>query len=221
MRNLVFRLIFIALVFPACEVQGPDEIEDLDVVISIHSNNPELPNLSTYRIADDVVNLGDSTASLPADLNNGIVNAFRMQLNGLGWQEIDQTDSATVADVVVLISALKSENLIIIDDWWNYWDYWYGWDYYYPGFGGWYPSYPGYPGICCYSNVYAYTEGTLLAEMLDTRAFRNTTEAPESLNVIWGGMINGLLMDEPSIYTNRVENSINQLFIDSPYLNRQ
>ncbi len=73
-----------------------------------------------------------------------IVGRIRENMTNRGWTEVDKNSNP---DVILLTSAMQTDNMFYYYDWW----YW-GW--YYPGYypsWGWY--YPGYypPNVASYS----------------------------------------------------------------------
>ena len=132
----------------------------------------------------------------------------------LGYTEIESPDSLNRPDLILLCEALSSEYYSYY--YYDYWSWYPGWGYWYPGYPGypgypWYPSYPWYPGY-----VSSYSTGTLMVEMADLERFD-----PENrtLGFVWKGLADGLLVKSSSTRT-RLEKQINQMFIQSPYLQK-
>ena len=78
----------------------------------------------------------------------------------------------------------------------GYWGNWYGW--YYP-----------------YPVSYTYTTNALVAEMVDL-----TTEEGKALKIIWSCYIGGPAGYSTQDDVNRMKNSVDQSFAQSPYLTR-
>jgi len=62
---------------------------------------------------------------------------------------------------------------------------------------------------------YAYTTGTLIVDMADPN---KPNEENKTYPNYWRGVVNGVLDDTESSKVRRFTDSINQLFIQSPYL---
>ena len=119
-----------------------------------------------------------------------------------------EASSATPPDVVVLVGATASSEWYY-DDWYPYWGWWGGWGYWGywgAGWGGYYPA---------GTMDYAYTTGTLLVAMTDPGA-ANTED--KTIPVYWFGAINGVLDDTKANLLSRVEDAVDQMFKQSPYL---
>ena len=93
-------------------------------------------------------------------------------------------------------------------------DYPYWW-WYYPYY--WAPGYWGdwlgwhYP----YQVYYGYTAGSMLIEMVDLTADRQSNR---KLPVIWDSFIGGLLTSSHKVNMQRTLDAVNQAFMQSPYL---
>ena len=66
-----------------------------------------------------------------------------------------------------------------------------------------------------YNITYAYTTGSVLAELVD---LRDTPSTSKTLRVVWTNYITGLLNSSGSLNTTYVQKSIEQAFSQSPYL---
>lgn len=221
--NLKKLLFFLALgsltVFTGCNPDGAEYVDELDLVISVRDNDVDFVNYTKFSIADTVMYLSNNPNSDISDKESDfIINEVDMHFKEFGWTEVDTTVEAP--DVLILVSVLEDVNISTFTYWWDYWYGWGGWGYY-PGYpGGYYPYYPGFgPG---YTSVYAYREGTLLIEMVDPN---NPIPSPSgdeaSLPILWAGSINGLLEGSTSSINSRVSKSLDQMFKDSPYLDKK
>ena len=207
-------LVMAALVIPAltgsCTPGSEITVAEADVVITRFDPEAPFGSLSSYVMPNYIVHLtGDSTQPDDPNLsreNDGLVLALMEEnFNTLGWTRLDSTE-IDVADVVVLLAATST-------DYWYAWSYW-GWCYYwcwYPGWPGWGgPWYPPSGGVS-----YAYSTGTLLVTMSDD------SEVDSLAAVYWEGALNGVLNDTPSSVQQRLQRDIDQMFIQSPYLEVQ
>ncbi len=199
---LIFSVVLSGLFLWGCYPDGPDYVEEMDVVTTYHNPDYDFAAGSTYVMPDMIVEITGNLAEgeKPKLVNDvyaqPILNAIADNMDELGWTRVITTDSATIAsaDLVLLVSAVKNTTLVY------YYDYWYWW------YGGYYPPYYG-------GGYYSsYTVGTLLMTMFDPERFDfggNTVNQ-------WTGAANGLLTGYGNI--SRVTNAIDQAFSQSPYL---
>ena len=115
------------------------------------------------------------------------------------------------------MTVLENVTTNIVGGGWG-WGGWYGW-------GGWwgYPGggyYPGYPGYCCYTSIYQYTTGSLIIEMLDVKNAEDEGDKVR-IPVAWHGGLNGYAEGSARNRQARVERSMDQMFKDSPYLDKK
>ena len=199
-----------AVLLAGCYPNGPDYVEQLDIVVSNYDPNFDFSAKSTYSLPDQVVKItGESIDDpdgngQPDFIDQGtatlILNQLRDNMNARGYTEVDETEDP---DLIILPSAMETTTLVY------YYDYWYwGWYYpSYPGYGwGWY--YPGY-----YPPAYSsYTTGTLFIATTDPKGLTPDNNVP----VVWVGVVNGLLNYGNT--TTRIATSIDQLFAQSPYI---
>ncbi len=204
-KTLLGSLLVASALFSGCYPEVPDYIDEYDMTYTNHSPSFDFQAANTYALPDSVVivtgNLADG--ELPEMMapayGDQILGRIRTNLNTLGWIEVE---NPAVADVVVLASAVKTEN---VDIYYSYGGY-YGWYYPYGGYG-WY--YPGY-----YPTYTSYTTGSLIIQM-------NVPSDPSPTNnvpVVWLSVFNGLLEGSNASIITRVNTSIDQAFKQSPYL---
>lgn len=216
---LFFLAFTIASVFTACNPEGAEYIDELDLVITVRNNDADFAPYSKFAMADTVMFLSNSAnADLSVSESDFIINEVGMHFKEFGWTEVDTTVEAP--DVLVLVSVLEDVSVSYFTNWWDYWYGWGGWGYY-PGYpGGYYPYYPGWGGS--YTTIYTYREGTLLVEMVDpNNPIPSPSGSTATLPVLWAGAINGLLEGSKSSINNRVEKALDQMFKDSPYLDKK
>src|SRR4030095_10637984 len=145
MKTHLIQLFFM-LILAGCYPNGPDYVEQLDIVISNYDPNFSFSSKSTYSLPDKVIKITGEEIddpdgnNLPDYIDQGtatlILNQIRSNMNARGYTEVESTESP---DLILLPSAMETTTLVYYYDWW----YW-GWYYpTYPGYGwGWY--YPGY-----------------------------------------------------------------------------
>jgi hypothetical protein len=198
----------------SCYPNGPDYVEQLDLVISNYDPSFDFSSKQTFALPDNVIKItgeaidDDDGNDLPDFVEPGtatlILNTIRNNMINKGWTEVDESGNP---DVILLPSAMETTTITYYYDWW-YWGWYYpgypgyGWGWYYPGY---YPPY-----------VSSYTTGTLFIPMTDPNGLTPDANIP----VVWTGVANGLLTGDAGSINSRITSSINQLFEQSPYLNQ-
>lgn len=197
-------LLFLATSLSGCYPDGPDFVDEFDVVYTNYDENFSFAGKNTYAIPDSVVKItaaatnGDPIEFVKPPYNKIILDRIRANMTSNGYQEVNDP---AVADFVLFPSALEVTNIVYYYD---YWGYYYGW-YYPPGYGGWYYPYPV---------TSTYTTGSLIMSLAE-----NGTPSPTGKNkVVWLGVINGVLEGGSSDFTSRINKTIDQAFTQSPYL---
>lgn len=189
-----------------CYPNGPEYIEEYDLVLTNYSPDYDFTTRTTYALPDSVVKItgnleeGEAPEMVSPTYANPILNSIRENMNARGWQEVGEAEDP---DVILLPSVFTSTTVSY------YYDYWY-WGWYYPYYGyGWY--YPGYyPGY-----VTSYTTGTLLIQMTDP----NDIPATDNVPVVWTAAFNGLAEGSTSTLVQRINDAVDQAFEQSEYLN--
>ena len=197
-KQVTITLLTLGFLLGGCYPQGPEYVEDLDVVITNHNADYDFNAKGTYAMPDKIVKItgnlseGDSPVFIPDAIAAQILSQIESNMNDLGYTRVDID-----ADPDLLLTPASWETTTIL-----YWyDYWYWW------WGGYYPGW-GYPPV----NVSTYTTGTLVMALVDpTIESANGNPIPQ-----WTGAINGLLTGvfDPI----RVNKAIDQAFSQSPYL---
>jgi hypothetical protein len=197
----------LGLMLLGCYPQGPEYVEDLDLVYTNHNANYDFASKGTYARPDDIIkitgeNIIGEPETIPDFAATAILEQFDDNMEALGWTKVDLNDDP---DIAVLPASIEATTI-------TYWyDYWYSWwDGYYPTYpgGGYYPGYPSYPVVTSYST------GTLL--FLITDGDPDEVGGNGSHLVHWTFAANGVLTGNYDV--NRVTKAIDQGFKQSPYL---
>ena len=195
---------------------GPTDVDDLDVVLTLYDQDVNFGGFQTFAMPDSIVEISIDTLDslIPVSRANDelILDLVADNMAAAGFtRELDAL--ANGADLVLLVTAVgvQKTDYYVYYDWWYYWGYWPGWGYpsypyYGPGYGYYYP--PAYVGDV------TYEQGTLLLTLIDPTAADGSSGVP----VIWSAAIRGL-MNQGSA-TSRITDGINQAFVQSPYLSR-
>jgi predicted small lipoprotein YifL len=186
------------ILLAGCYPQGPEYVEDLDVVLTNFQDEYDFDESQTYALPDRIVKItgnlveGDDPEFMPTVTADFILAQIDKNMSELGWEKVGIDENP---DVLVTPASWESTTIVY------YYDYWYWWyGGYYPGWGYYYPS------------ISAYTTGTLLMNMIDPEV----VGANGNPVVQWTGAINGLLTW--SYDANRVNSAIDRAFDQSPYL---
>ncbi|MBD8489378.1 DUF4136 domain-containing protein [Echinicola sp. CAU 1574] len=215
--NILVASIFMAM---GCTPNGAEFVDELDLVLTVEDPDVNYDDYETYYMPDSIVLISnDNNSKLDKVTEQLILVKIDEHFQQMGWEKRvnAETDGS---DVVLLVSVIDLVNFQIVG-WWDYWGWWPGWGWYGPVYppGGWYPGYPG--GCCYFGGVYSYREGTLIIEMVDpNNATANSDSEPDPLPILWAGGLNGLLEGSQSNLNNRIDRGLDQIFTDSPYLNK-
>ena len=171
----------------------PDRLDGVsyDIVASVHDSTADFGGANTYALVDTVIHLviPGGGDNISRVVDPTILASIRSNMALRGYTEV----SATTAELSVIAAVSSSEYTQY------YWDYWCGIYWY----GCYYPPYYG---------SYTYTTGTLFVAMQDRRGVGAAADG----NLIWLSIGNGLLNTVPS--PARVQDAINTMFAQSPYL---
>jgi hypothetical protein len=206
--------------FLACSPEYDATIEEMDLAITRYDKDQNFTGYNTFYLEDTVVYIvenEDDLEDIDRTHDAQIISKVRENLLDMGWTEVTNPDDLqSDADVSILLSALAVDMYYYYTYWWDYWDWWY-WGGWYPGYYPWYPVYPGigYPS-------YGYTVGTVMIDMLDLQNIQiptNQEDRPE-VDIIWTGAVNGILAGSDASISNRLAKGIDQVFNQSPYLEK-
>jgi len=181
-----------------CYPDGPEYIEDFDIVLTHFNDEYEFSSQKTYARPDRIVKItgnkqdGEDPEFIPDPTAALILAKIDDNMQSLGWNRVDIDE-----DPDLLLTPASWETTTIN----YYYDYWYWW------WGGYYPGW-GYPPYY----VSSYTTGTLLMALVDPSIEgANGNPIPQ-----WTGAINGILTN--SYDADRVNTAIDKTFFQSPYL---
>ena len=203
-RILIIISIVSVLLLPGCYPDGPDYIEEMDVVLTYHNDAYDFGSQGTYAMPSKIVQItgnlqeGDEPVFIPDATAAAILARIESNMESLGYQRVD-IDAEPAPDLLLAPASWETTTIYY---WYDYWYWW--WGGYYPGWGwsGYYP--PVY--------VDSYTTGTLLMTLID----KDEIGANGNPVVQWSGAINGILTG--SYNATRVNEAIDKAFDMSPYL---
>ncbi|MDC1106456.1 DUF4136 domain-containing protein [Prolixibacteraceae bacterium] len=198
----------------SCDTQGPEYIEDYDLVTTTHEAKFNFSEPTYYEIPDTIVHIvpeGTIKDPITHEYDHHTISLIKEEMNTLGYIEADDTNNAT-PQIMLTVSAMSTSYVgVIYYDWYDYWG-WYGWGNYYPWLG---PGYtPWYPN---YNSYYAYKIGSVIIQMMD---MENADTENKKLPIVWEANISGLLEGSDSYIQSRIEKNIPQAFEQSTYLGK-
>ncbi len=174
---------FSALLIAGCYPDGPDYVEELDVVLTRHNDTYDFGTKTTYAMPDKIVKItgnleeGEAPVFMPDASAALILSKIEENMTALGYERVSLESEG--ADLLLLPASWETTTITV---WYDYWYWWYGG--YYPGWG-WGGYYPYYPPV----SVTSYTTGTLMMNLIDK------TEVGANGNPVtqWNAIINGVL----------------------------
>jgi len=201
MKKRIIFSVFIISVFllPGCYPDGPDYVEEMDIVLTKHNDTYDFVSKGTYAMPDRIVKItgnaveGDEPEFIPDIAGDKILARIDENMRMYGWTKVDVSENP---DLLLTPAAWETTTV------YYYYDYWYWW------YGGYYPYWGYYPPVYYTS----YTTGTLLMTLNDPDMLE-TSGSPVKQ---WSGAINGILTgtyDESRVYA-----AIDKAFTISPYL---
>lgn len=199
-------VIVLSAVMAACYPGGPEYVNDFDVTYTFKVDpdyNWDDKSKKVYFMPDTVLDVSDPDQDpSPIVSQKELLAEVAKQLGDYGFQrELDSTDVINTTDFIVLVNRVRSNNY--------YYSWWYGWGGYWPGWGCCY-----YPPVTTVSN---YRTASLTIQIVDSKGIDfNKEEIP----IIWQGVGDGLFEGTAGNIESRGKASINRMFVDSPYLNR-
>ncbi len=207
-----------------CEPDGPEALEDYDVVVTNYDSSYNFAAVRTYYLIDTVVHATgsagqSSSPELDRTLDRYILTQLATELNNLGYTRITAVTPAQRPDVLVTVSGLTTTTTNVnyyYYNWWNYYDWWGGWNTWYPSYTPAYYPYWGYPyAYSAYAS--SYTTGTLLVEMSTPN---QPLTAQQRFPLVWRASLNGLLSNNQANTQARIATGLRQAITQSPYLQR-
>jgi hypothetical protein len=184
--------------------------QESDVVLTRYDTEIDFGAIKTYAMPDSIFHIlaEDDTSKLSRDNDAAIISLINANFEARGYELVPESNP-TPPDVGVILRATAVE----VWQLYSYYPGYPGWGGWWPGWGGWYPYYP--PGV---GGGYAYTTGTLFVDMFDPDSVVENPDGSFSIEAYWQGTINGILDDTTASKNQRLADSINQLFVQSPYL---
>lgn len=200
-----------ALLAVACHKEPyPQDSDNEYLVYTAPDKDVNFTSFTTFHIPDSLLVIGEGDNPAYSQSSNALrlISAFRENMEKCGYVH---TQSAADADLgLQLTYMIKTQRYLqYYNDpyWWmdypgywapGYWGDWYG--YYYP-----------------YRVTYTYSTNALVADMVDLTQEQGSGK---SLEIIWTAYIGGPSGPSLNYDVKRMENSIDQAFVQSPYIKK-
>jgi len=198
------------LTMAACyKVPNTDQLSTHFIVLTNYDSAANFNSYKTFVLPPYVGLISDNSKDTILDPQYGdtILAQISANLKSRGYVQVPNNHQA---DLGVSATALKEVTFVTgwyPGSWWGY-PGWGGCYWYYCGWYPWYPPY--YP-------TYVYQTGSLIVEIVD---LKNITKPGDMLDVLWTNW-NGGALGSTSTNLENALNSINQAFIQSPYISAQ
>ncbi|WP_224483832.1 DUF4136 domain-containing protein [Robertkochia aurantiaca] len=210
MKINAFRIsgFLLLILLTSCYSESVRYADELDIVYTNYSPDFDFATVGTYTLPERVIEVDDSDFDgedpefIDDEYSEAILAQIRQNMNDYGYTEVDKENDP---DLVLLVSATTTTNLFYYYDW-GYWNWW-GYPGYGPGWGWWYPGY--FPPV-----VTGYRSGSVLIQM----TWPDGIGVNENIPVLWTAVINGLLEGSSESIAERLRNTVDQSFVQSPYL---
>lgn len=205
MKKFIMLPLFVIMAL-LCSCEKDPDTDKLDndyLVLTNYDSNTDFGKINSFYVIDSILII-DNQADKPKYWKNEnsqkIVNAYNDNFISCGYT---QAASGAEADVVFQLSYINTTYYFnnSVGPWWNsypgYWN-WGGWGWYYP-----------------FNFYYAYSTGSIIGELVNTKA----PYGSDKLTIVWNAYICGLLNGNNLSYS-RTMAAINQAFEQSPYLKK-
>lgn len=191
-RGILFFWVIAAIVV-GCYPGGAEFTDELDLVLTTYDKTYPFSSKKTYSIPTRIPEITGEN-QLPDYIDDATSKIILDQINSnMTKQGYVKVASAQSADILVQVAAMKVTTV----SYYCYPSYW----YYYP--------------TCYYPSATAYSTGTIFITIEDADATPGTIEDP--ITGVWGVTINGLLSSTSS-NNSRIMSTIDQAFVQSPYV---
>ena len=208
------RILFfstLALLAVACHKEPyPQDADAEYLVYTEPAKDVNVAEFQTFDIADSLLVIGQSEKPQFSQSNNALalIQAYRTNMEKAGYIYTPSNPDADLG--IQLTYIIKTERYVQYYNndpyWWlNYPGYWPSG--YWGNLNGWYYPYPV---------TYTYTTNAFIAEMVDLM----DAEEGSPLKIIWSCYIGGPAGYSVQDDVNRMKNSVDQAFVQSPYLTR-
>jgi hypothetical protein len=131
-NNSIALLATLIILLAGCYPQGPEDIDDMDVVVTYFQDDYNFSSKQTYARPDRIVKItgnlqdGDDPDYIPDATAGLIINQIDNNMSALGWELVDVDEDP---DVLLTLASWETNTIVYYYDYWYWW-----WGGYYPGF---------------------------------------------------------------------------------------
>lgn len=182
-------------------------ISDSNIVFTNFNDSVNFSALKTYYMPDTVFQIVDAnTTPQPNPFQSLILSTIESNMAAYGYTRLKESIPGQDApDVAMVVSAMRvtTTTVTIIfppNPWW--------------GWGWWGSTYPFFPAIPVVSS---FSSGTILMDLFDPADF-DIVNGDTIVRSYWDGAINGVLSSSTSNMQQRIVQTINQAFIQTPQI---
>jgi hypothetical protein len=204
----------------SCYPNSPEDAEDFDVVATFYKEGTDFTAFSTFSGRTDTIPQiqikGADNIQLAHQFDSDLLSLIYSNLEDRGYT-FESNPSQNKPDMVVLTGAAATTEYDPYESspWFDYWGSWISDSLGTDETITWGLDYSWYSGSVSYS----YDVGALVIMIVDATNISSIEDA-DKLDVLWMGSFNGLLSGSNVSIDQRVDDSINQMFVQSPYLSK-
>lgn len=208
-RIIIFATL--ALLAAACHREPfPQDGDNEYLVYTSPSKDVTFTSFQTFDLADSLLIIGQSDKPVYSQSDNALalIQAVRTNMEKLGYiYTPDNPDADLGIQMTYIIKTERYVKYYSDPYWWldypgywpsGYWGNWFGYNYPYPV-------------------TYTYTTNALITDMVDLTA---EEKAGTPLEIVWSCYIGGPASSSINYDVDRMKASIDQAFVQSPYLSR-
>jgi len=198
----VLSLTAIVFLLTQCYPEGPQYVDEMDLVYTNYDPATDFTAKHTYAIPDKIMKIDDNLINggdpnfVKEPYATQLLEKMKLNMANNGWTLVKKD-----ANPDMLLAPVAYELTTTYYYGGGYWDWWYG------GWYGWYYPYPV---------TTSYSTGSLIVTMLDPK----NLSPDDKMRAVWGFIINGLLEGSNTEFTARYSKGIDQAFTQSPYLKK-
>jgi hypothetical protein len=205
----IYSFLLAVIVFNSCKKLPPlENLSSNFVVQTKFDTATQFSAFKTFAIRDTIaISTDNPKDSIWYDNNaRSIINEVSAQMKAAGYTQLTSEEKST-ADLGIQLIGIRNKIIYDVSPgyWWGlpgyadpcYWGNCNGWPYWYP-----------------YFYTYSIKTGTMIIEMADLK----DAAAKRKYNIVWTGIGSGQIGDSKSFIVDQCIKSVDQAFLQSPYL---
>lgn len=208
-RTFCGSLLLAVILFTSCKKWPPlDNLSSDFVVQTKYDTTVKFSSFKTFAIRDTIAVATDNPRDsvwYDADAR-AIIGEVVKKMTAAGYIQVPLADRKS-ADLAIQLVGIRNRIIYDISP-----GYWWG----FPGYGNtcYWSDCNGWPYWYPYWYNYSIKTGTLVIEMADLK----NAPAKRKLNMAWTGIASGQIGDSRSFIVDQCIKSVDQAFVQSPYL---